>query len=43
MEKALIIVGAGAAGGSIATEAKRSDPGLSVTMIEKGPHVATAA
>jgi glycine/D-amino acid oxidase-like deaminating enzyme len=43
MGKALIIVGAGAAGGSIAAEAKRSDLGLSITMIEQGPHVATAA
>ncbi|HOF05104.1 MAG TPA: lycopene cyclase family protein [Syntrophales bacterium] len=43
MTKRLIIVGAGAAGGSVAAEAKRRDPGLEVTMIEQGPHVATAA
>jgi heterodisulfide reductase subunit A-like polyferredoxin len=43
MGKALVIVGGGAGGGSVAAEARRSDPGLSITMIEKGPHVATAA
>ena len=43
MGKALVIVGAGAAGGSVAAEAKRSGPGLSITMMERGHHVATAA
>lgn len=43
MGKALIVIGAGAAGGSVAAEAKRNDPGLAITMIEQGPHVATAA
>ncbi len=43
MGKALVIVGGGAGGGSVAAEARRSDSGLSITMIEQGPHVATAA
>lgn len=43
MGKALIIIGAGAGGGSAAAEAKRKDPGMEITLIEQGPHVATTA
>lgn len=41
--KTLIIVGAGAGGGSVAAEVKRKDPGMEITLIEQGAHVATAA
>lgn len=43
MGKRLIVVGAGAGGGSVAAQAKRRDPSLEITMIEQGLHVATAA
>jgi NADH dehydrogenase FAD-containing subunit len=43
MGKVLIIVGAGAGGGSVAAEVKRKDPGMEITLIEQGPHVATVA
>jgi len=43
MGKKLVIIGAGAGGGSIAAEAKRQDPELTISIIEAGPHVATAA
>jgi NADH dehydrogenase FAD-containing subunit len=43
MSKNLVIIGAGAGGGSAAAEAKRNDPSLNVTMIEQGKFVAFAA
>jgi glycine/D-amino acid oxidase-like deaminating enzyme len=43
MSKKLVIVGGGAAGPSIAAEAKRRDPSLQVTMIERGEFVSYAA
>jgi len=36
MGKKLVIIGGGAGGGSTAAEAKRNDPSLHVTMLEKG-------
>lgn len=39
----LVIIGGGAGGGSTAAEAKRNDPSLQVTMLEKGKFVAFAA
>lgn len=43
MGKHLVIIGGGAGGGSVAAEAKRNDPSLEVTMLEKGKFVAFAA
>lgn len=43
MSRNLVIVGAGAGGASVAAEARRRDPSLEVTMIERGVHVSTAA
>jgi CoA-dependent NAD(P)H sulfur oxidoreductase len=43
MSKRLVIVGGGAAGPSTAAEAKRRNPSLEVTMIEKGDFVSYAA
>jgi L-2-hydroxyglutarate oxidase LhgO len=43
MSKNLVIIGGGAGGASTAAEAKRRDPSLSVTMIEQGKYVSTAA
>lgn len=43
MGRNLIIVGGGAGGASAAAEAKRNDPSLNVTMLEKGNFVAFAA
>ena len=43
MGKKLVIIGGGAAGGSIAAEAKRNDPSLDVTMLEKGKFPSFAA
>ena len=43
MGKNLVIIGGGAGGASVAAEAKRRDASLSVTMIEQGPYVSTAA
>lgn len=43
MGKNLVIVGGGAGGGSAAAEAKRNDPSLQVTLVEKGKFVAFAA
>ena len=39
MGKQLVIVGAGAGGASVAAEAKRKDPNLSIVMIEKEGYV----
>jgi flavin-dependent dehydrogenase len=43
MSRNLVIVGGGAGGGSAAAEAKRNNPSLNVTMLEKGKFVAFAA
>lgn len=43
MGKNLVIVGAGAGGASVAAEVRRRDPSISVTMIEAGNFVSTAA
>jgi NADH dehydrogenase FAD-containing subunit len=43
MSKNLVIVGGGAGGASVAAEARRRDPSLSVVMIEQGKYVSTAA
>ena len=43
MKRNLVIIGAGAGGGSVAAEAKRRDPNLSILIIEQGEHVSTAA
>jgi glycine/D-amino acid oxidase-like deaminating enzyme len=43
MSRNLVIVGGGAGGGSTAAEAKRNNPSLNVTMLEKGEFVAFTA
>jgi len=43
MGKQLVIVGGGAGGASVAAEAKRKDPTLSIIMIEKEGHVSATA
>ncbi len=43
MDKKLVIIGGGAGGASVAAEAKRRDPSLSITMVEQGKYVSTAA
>jgi NADH dehydrogenase FAD-containing subunit len=43
MAKRVVIVGAGAGGASVAAEAKRWDPGLSITLIEQRSEVSVAA
>lgn len=43
MGKHLVIIGGGAAGGSVAAEAKRTAPALTVTLLEQGKYVAFAA
>jgi cation diffusion facilitator CzcD-associated flavoprotein CzcO len=43
MGKRVVIIGAGAAGASVAAEAKRTDPLLSITMIEQRPQVSVAS
>jgi L-2-hydroxyglutarate oxidase LhgO len=43
MKKQLVIIGAGAGGASVAAEAKRQDPTLSILLIEKNNNVSTAA
>jgi NADH dehydrogenase FAD-containing subunit len=43
MSKKLVIVGGGAGGPSAAAEAKRRDPSLEVTMVERGEFVSYAA
>ena len=39
----VVIVGAGAAGASVAAEAKRQDPSLTIVMVEERSQVAVAA
>ncbi|MCE5263756.1 MAG: NAD(P)-binding protein [Deltaproteobacteria bacterium] len=43
MGKHVVIIGAGAAGGSAAAEARRGDPSLEVVLIEQRSQVAVAA
>jgi L-2-hydroxyglutarate oxidase LhgO len=43
MGKHIVIIGAGAGGASAAAEAKRTDPSLSIAMIEKRSEVSVAA
>ena len=43
MSQRLVVVGGGAGGPSSAAEAKRRNPALEVTMIEKGEFVSYAA
>jgi len=43
MKRHLVIVGGGAGGPSAAAEAKRGDPSLQVTMVERGEFVSYAA
>lgn len=43
MRRRLVIIGGGAGGASVAAEANRRDPNLSVIMIEQGNYVSTAA
>ncbi len=43
MKNRLVIVGAGAGGASVAAEAKRRNPALSILMVEKAGNVSTAA
>jgi L-2-hydroxyglutarate oxidase LhgO len=43
MARNLLIVGGGAAGPSVAAEAKRGDPSLNIVIIEQGQHVSYAA
>jgi len=43
MAKNLVVIGGGAAGPSAAAEAKRSDPSLSITVVEKGKYVSYSA
>ncbi|MDO9515779.1 MAG: hypothetical protein Q7J01_06745 [Syntrophales bacterium] len=43
MNRRLVIVGGGAGGPSAAAEAKRRDPSLQVTMVERGEFVSYAA
>ncbi|MBW2630162.1 MAG: NAD(P)-binding protein [Deltaproteobacteria bacterium] len=43
MNRRLVVVGGGAGGPSAAAEAKRRDPSLDVTMLERGEFVSYAA
>ncbi len=43
MTKRLVIVGGGAGGPSAAAEAKRRDPSLRVTVVERGEFISYAA
>ena len=43
MSRKLVVVGGGAGGPSAAAEAKRRDPSLNVTMLERGEFVSYAA
>jgi NADH dehydrogenase FAD-containing subunit len=43
MKRRLVIVGAGAGGGSVAAEARRRDSKLEIVMLEQSRYVATAA
>ncbi|HPD56483.1 MAG TPA: NAD(P)-binding protein [Smithellaceae bacterium] len=43
MSKKLVIIGGGAAGPSAAAEARRGDPSLKVSILEKGAFVSYSA
>lgn len=43
MGRNLIVVGGGAGGASTAAEAKRRDPSLDITIVERGEFVSYAA
>lgn len=43
MGKNLVIIGGGAGGASAAAEAKRNDPSLNVTILERGKFVSFAS
>jgi len=43
MKRKLVVIGGGAGGPSAAAEAKRRDPSLDVTMLERGEFVSYAA
>lgn len=43
MARNLVIVGGGAAGPSVAAEAKRGDPSLNITILEQGEYVSYSA
>lgn len=43
MARNLLIVGGGVGGPSVAAEAKRRDPSLNITIIERGEFVSYAA
>lgn len=43
MAKKLVIIGGGAGGASTAAEAKRNDPSLDVTILQKGQFVSYAS
>ncbi len=43
MAKNMVVIGGGAAGPSAAAEAKRSNPTLKVTILEKGAFVSYSA
>ena len=43
MGKRVVIVGAGAAGGSVAAEARRGDPSLEIVLVEQRSQVSVAA
>jgi NADH dehydrogenase FAD-containing subunit len=43
MSKNVVIIGGGAGGASVAAEAKRMDPSLSISIIESGSYTPVAA
>lgn len=43
MSKNVVIIGGGAGGASVAAEAKRSDPSLSISIVEGGSYTSVAA
>lgn len=43
MSRNLVIIGGGAGGASVAAEAKRNDPSLNITILERGKYVSFAA
>jgi len=43
LAKNLVIIGGGAAGPSVAAEAKRGDPSLNITILEQGGYVSYTA
>jgi len=43
VERNLVVIGGGAGGPSAAAEAKRRDPSLNITIVERGKFVSYAA